>query len=177
MALLDPAISASIVEHLKLPIFFFRGPRLVYTNPAADGLTARLGRSHGIDLSLLLQDHLRRLEPGEDGGREAVVLLTAPTGEPFSVHVSTLEADGLSGPIRGSLVTVRELGIDRDAFTRRYGLSVREAEVLELVLRGYSNQDVAVTLGVTLATTKKHLTRIFDKVGVDSRAQLISRLV
>ena len=34
----------------------------------------------------------------------------------------------------------------------------------------------ATTLGITPATTKKHLSRIFEKVGVDSRAQLASKL-
>jgi DNA-binding CsgD family transcriptional regulator len=77
----------------------------------------------------------------------------------------------------GHLVTVRELGGDRETFARRYQLSARESEVVALVLRGYSNQDIATTLDFSLATAKKHLTHIFDKVGVDSRAQLISRLV
>jgi ATP/maltotriose-dependent transcriptional regulator MalT len=66
--------------------------------------------------------------------------------------------------------------VEREAFRQRYGLSEREGQVLELVLRGYSNRDVATTLRIAPATAKKHLTRIFDKLGVDSRAQLISRL-
>jgi len=48
--------------------------------------------------------------------------------------------------------------------------------VAELVLRGYGNSFIASTLGITPATTKRHLTRIFDKIGVDSRTQLVSRL-
>ena len=73
-------------------------------------------------------------------------------------------------------VSVRELGLEREAFARRYGLSPREAEVAELVLRGYSNPVIASTLGIAATTTKRHLTRIFDKIGVDSRTQLVSRL-
>ena len=45
------------------------------------------------------------------------------------------------------------------------------------MLRGYRNSHIASTLGITPATTKKHLSRIFEKVGVDSRAQLTSKLV
>jgi DNA-binding NarL/FixJ family response regulator len=48
--------------------------------------------------------------------------------------------------------------------------------VAELVLRGYPNPVIASTLGIASATTKRHLTRIFDKIGVDSRTQLVSRL-
>jgi len=174
---LEPALAATIVDHLKLAIFFFRGARLVYRNRAADSLAERLGKAHGIEVTVLLRDHLRRLEPGDEDAGEAVVLLFSPAGEPFSVHVVPVEGDGSAGPVRGSLVTIREMGTDREAFTRRYALSAREWQVVELVLRGYPNQEIASALGVTLATTKKHLTRIFDKVGVDSRAQLISRLV
>jgi len=175
---LDPAITGTIIDHLKLPIFFFHGSRLVYCNRAGDSLSARLRAAHDIELNVVLQDHLRRLGPAAvNGSHEAVVLLTSPDGEPFSVHVLAVEAEGSGGRVGGSLVTVRELGIDRHAFVKRYGLSNRESEVVQLVLRGYSNRDISSALGLQLATTKKHLTRIFDKVGVDSRAQLISRLV
>lgn len=177
VAALEPALAGEIIDRLRLAVFFFRGARLVYRNRAADKLAERLSRSHGIEVKVLLQDHLRRLEPGDEGAPEAVSLLFSPAGEPFSVHVLTVEGDGPSGSVRGSLVTLRETGTDREAFTRRYALSARQWQVVELVLRGYSNREVATALGVTLATTKKHLTRIFDKVGVDSRAQLMSRLV
>ena len=43
-------------------------------------------------------------------------------------------------------VSVRELGIEREAFARRYRLSRREAEVAELVLRGYGNPEIAELL-------------------------------
>jgi DNA-binding CsgD family transcriptional regulator len=73
-------------------------------------------------------------------------------------------------------VTVREIGSDITAFKERYHLSRREIQIAELVLRGYRNSLIATTLGITPATTKKHLSRIFEKVGVDSRAQLASKL-
>ncbi len=72
---------------------------------------------------------------------------------------------------------VREIGTDITAFKDRYRLSQREVQIIELVLHWLPrNRDIAATLGITPATTKKHLSRVFDKVGVDSRAQLASRL-
>jgi DNA-binding CsgD family transcriptional regulator len=73
-------------------------------------------------------------------------------------------------------VSVRELGMTMGAFTQRYRLSPREAQVVELVLLGYRNRDIAGTLGTSPATVKKHLTHVFDKVGVDTRTQLVSRI-
>ncbi|WP_266233082.1 helix-turn-helix transcriptional regulator [Paraburkholderia sp. CNPSo 3076] len=59
----------------------------------------------------------------------------------------------------------------------RYGLSKREAQVAELVCRGFSNGDVASSLHVSVATVKTHLLHIFDKAGVTSRTALVSRLL
>lgn len=53
------------------------------------------------------------------------------------------------------------------------GLSHREAEVAELVSKGLSNKEVANQLFVTEKTVKFHLTNIYKKMSVKSRAQLI----
>ncbi len=53
------------------------------------------------------------------------------------------------------------------------GLSKREAEVAELVSQGLSNKEVANKLFVTEKTVKFHLTNIYKKMNVKSRAQLI----
>lgn len=55
----------------------------------------------------------------------------------------------------------------------REGLSNREAEVAELVTQGLSNKEVANRLFVTEKTVKFHLTNIYKKMNVKSRAQLI----
>ncbi|MFN7905723.1 MAG: LuxR C-terminal-related transcriptional regulator [Pseudobdellovibrionaceae bacterium] len=60
----------------------------------------------------------------------------------------------------------------RDALIQK-GLSNREAEVAELVSKGLSNKEVANQLFVTEKTVKFHLTNIYKKMSVKSRAQLI----
>src|SRR4029077_2692220 len=60
----------------------------------------------------------------------------------------------------------------RDVLTQK-GLSNREAEVAELVTKGLSNKEVASQLFVTEKTVKFHLTNIYKKMNVKSRAQLI----
>lgn len=166
---------AAIVNGLRLAVFVFQRTKIVYRNDAADRLCARLRREYQADLVVMLRDHLSRnedLEPPSTPSA-AVTLLTDARGEPLYVHALPIGADG--GDTRIA-VYVRELGIEREAFARRYGLSPREAEVAELVLRGYANPVIASTLGIASTTTKRHLTRIFDKIGVDSRTQLVSRL-
>jgi len=57
-----------------------------------------------------------------------------------------------------------------------YGLTRREEEVINLVRQGDSNMAVAVALGIRVATVKAHLFNAYEKLGVSSRTELLSRL-
>jgi ATP/maltotriose-dependent transcriptional regulator MalT len=50
------------------------------------------------------------------------------------------------------------------------GLTGREAEVLQLVASGLSNKDIAAALHLSAKTVSRHLSNIFTKIGVSSRA-------
>ena len=46
-----------------------------------------------------------------------------------------------------------------------------EREVLELLVAGRSNPEIARTLFISESTAKVHVRHIFDKLGVNSRAE------
>jgi len=50
-------------------------------------------------------------------------------------------------------------------------LTDREVEVLKLIARGLSNQDIAETLVVSVATVYTHVSRVLDKLHLASRTQ------
>ncbi|AYF86428.1 helix-turn-helix transcriptional regulator [Pseudomonas sp. DY-1] len=54
-------------------------------------------------------------------------------------------------------------------------LSRRELEVLRLIVRGHSNQQIAESLFISLHTVKTHAQRINFKLGVERRTQAIAR--
>jgi DNA-binding NarL/FixJ family response regulator len=52
-------------------------------------------------------------------------------------------------------------------------LSKREEDVVRLVADGLSNKDVSVQLGLSEHTVRNYLFRVFDKIGVSSRVELV----
>jgi NarL family two-component system response regulator YdfI len=53
-------------------------------------------------------------------------------------------------------------------------LTERESEVLEAIAGGHTSRSAAEELGVSERTIKAHLTSVFDKFGVDTRAAAIA---
>ena len=54
--------------------------------------------------------------------------------------------------------------------------SERENEVIKLLLQGKSNKQMALALYITESTVESHLTKIYAKLGVSSRAEAIIKL-
>lgn len=50
-------------------------------------------------------------------------------------------------------------------------LTARELEILHLIAKGYSNQEIADELFITLKTVKTHVSNVLSKLGVDDRTQ------
>jgi DNA-binding CsgD family transcriptional regulator len=57
-----------------------------------------------------------------------------------------------------------------------YGLTKREGEITQLVLRGLSTAEVSEELHITPNTVRDHFKAIFDKVGVRSRRELVGQV-
>jgi len=56
------------------------------------------------------------------------------------------------------------------------GLTSAEKEVLALLLDGYDNASIATARGTSSRTTANQVASIFKKLGVASRAELVSRI-
>jgi len=67
--------------------------------------------------------------------------------------------------------------IDRSSHLLRRGfmpdpLTVREKQVLEMLVDGRSNKEIALPLGIEERTVKSHVAKLMRKVGVQNRIQL-----
>ena len=54
-------------------------------------------------------------------------------------------------------------------------LSQREMEILQMMSLGYRNKEIAEKAFISLSTVKTHINHIFQKLGVKTRVQAISR--
>jgi DNA-binding CsgD family transcriptional regulator len=62
-------------------------------------------------------------------------------------------------------------------FVGTYRITMREREVMELVLAGKSNREIAKALYISVATTKNHIHSIFEKARLSSRSELITLIL
>lgn len=104
-----------------------------------------------------LADAQRQVEPPK---------LTAELGArrlTFRLHQQTGDDDWL--------IVMREVSDAAiiESMSLAFKLTAREAEVLYWVVKGKINRDIADILGSSPATVKKHLERVFAKLGVETR--------
>ena len=59
----------------------------------------------------------------------------------------------------------------------RLGLSDRELEVCRLICAGRKVRAIGNALGIRESTVNTHVRRLYDKIGVHNRAELVMRLL
>jgi DNA-binding NarL/FixJ family response regulator len=167
------ADAASAREHLAE--LATTGARL----PAIAVLDVVLGRDQNGGLDVLAA--LRALSP-----TLPVVIVTAFADVARVKRALNLGASHLlEKPFRASeLVPVLEqlAGASTDPgerVTRMFtaaSLTTREAEIGRLALKGLSSPEIADVLTISEKTVRQHLSRVYDKLGVSSRGELVHLL-
>ena len=74
-----------------------------------------------------------------------------------------------------NLVNVLRQFVPRQVEAERkktFGLTPRELEIVAVIVAGYTNKEVAQKFSISEDTVKRHLTNIFDKLGVSNRLEL-----
>jgi DNA-binding CsgD family transcriptional regulator len=106
---------------------------------------------------------------------QAIAAAIAHRPPTLPVALTPLDGTGL-----GYVVVVRGKGHVADrlrAASARWKLTPRETEVLEHLAGGATNRTIADALRIVERTVEFHIASIFDKVGVESRAALVARLL
>ncbi len=105
-----------------------------------------------------------------DAGASGYLLKDAPPSEVFQAVRSTANGDTVLSPaVTATLV--------RRATSSEPAITDREASVLELLADGLGNKDIAKQLLVSEATIKSHLSHIYAKLNVDTRAGAVAKAI
>ena len=76
-------------------------------------------------------------------------------------------------PAFGQFFAELEAFLPRGTHATFAGLTAREGEILGRIAQGLDNAQIASQLGLSEKTVRNHITHIFDKLGVETRAQAI----
>jgi LuxR family maltose regulon positive regulatory protein len=133
----------------------------------------RLGDEEGA-----MADISRALELAEPGGYVRVFL---DQGEPMARLLYKVAQAGIHTGYCQQLLEAFSTGVPStytasdEAGGLVEPLSAREIEVLELIARGLTNQEIARELVLSLYTVKSHARNIYGKLGVKNRTEAVAR--
>lgn len=68
-------------------------------------------------------------------------------------------------------VSIRAMVLEYHQFLDEHPLTKRELEILQLIVKGNTNSEIAEELHLTIGTVKTHLRNIFNKLDVNDRTQ------
>jgi DNA-binding CsgD family transcriptional regulator len=156
---------------------------LVAITPAAEGWLAEVAEGDwpsSLELPDAVYAVAARLLALERGGHTPPDLmprirLRTASGRWLVLHASRLRATGAEGQIAVIFEEARTSEI-APLIVDAYGLTRREGEITQLVLRGLSTAEVSEELHITPNTVRDHFKSIFDKVGVRSRRELVGQV-
>ena len=109
---------------------------------------------HSADLALAIQSGASGALMKESSAEEMIAAIhtVAGGGQAFSPDIKvSLTAEQPTVPLTG-----------------------KQADIMQSVTRGLNNADIALQLGISRNSVKKHLTAIFKKLGVANRAEAIA---
>ncbi len=89
-----------------------------------------------------------------------------------------LSSEDLTAAIRDTAAGIRRLSPEIAASLSETGgktrLTPRQQEVLDSIMRGLSNENIATLLGMSKGRVKQHLNEVYEKLGAANRAEAIA---
>ena len=151
-------------------------------------LPAALEAVHTVDELLASRQHDREISPiwallararavadGVDN-RAARLRLRDHRGQWLVLHGSALTSRGQPDPSVAVVIEPAKSSEIAPIIIEAYSLTPREREVVGALASGDTTSEIAARLYLSPHTVRDHIKTVFDKVGVSSRAELVSKL-
>jgi DNA-binding NarL/FixJ family response regulator len=135
---------------------------------AAIGLLTRLPKPPKI-VVLTTYDTDADVIAALDAGAVGYLLKDSPPDDLVRAIVAAARGETVLAPQVAAVLVRRVSGVPV--------LTAREIEILNLLAAGRTNRELARELFISEATVKSHLTNIYGKLGVESRAGAVARAI
>ncbi|HET7716678.1 MAG TPA: helix-turn-helix transcriptional regulator [Bauldia sp.] len=189
----ENAALADTLDGLSTALFLVKGNgHIVHANTSGHEMLAAATAVSVVRGQLMSRDHAanRVLQEaiaaaadgdGAVGGRAAALILSSHDGQLHLAHLMPLTCGARreAGHAYGAAaaIFVRKVAVDiqstPEVIARHYRLTPSELRVLFGIVELGGVPEVAETLGISVATVKTHLNRVFAKTGVARQADLV----
>ncbi|WP_066635946.1 helix-turn-helix transcriptional regulator [Bordetella sp. H567] len=176
------------------------GPTTVPTGGSpADDLMRVPGAAPGVPVAVSEQEEIGYVTLGWPPHREEVLVM-APLPDDAAAEIGLLRPRASGGFSEPHIDCLRELHPVITAVIRRYWtglsgaaatppdsridaafdnfgkpvLSVREAEIIRMVLQGHSSESIGLHLGISVTTVKTHRKNAYAKLNISTQSELLS---
>lgn len=144
------------------------GSIIFATTRALRWLTEYFGNSHHTSLPAVLRDWLKGRSLELFNANDLGVPLKGLSFRRGSKRLTVESLSAMQSPDYRLVLSEADDGLDAKPL-EGLGITKREAEVLLWVSQGKRNAEIAVILDVKPKTITKHLERVFEKLGVETR--------
>ena len=185
---LDYAALADAIEAADLGIVLLtKSGFILFANGIAhelmahgDGLRASAGWFSLTDSALNGRLHALLRRDVSQASRQTLMIERGEGRQPLLARITPLDQSDRARPEDNAAAAVVIIDPERyaaaslEAFCQRYRLTAAESRILQQVIGGGGLVAAAARLGVSEATARTHMQRIFEKTGTSRQTQLLS---
>ncbi|MEB2494567.1 response regulator [Peribacillus frigoritolerans] len=147
--------------------------------PVMSGLdTLKIMNKQGITIPVIIlttynEDEL--MVTGIELGAKGFLLKDTSRENLFRTLESAIRGDTLLQPeFMEKLLKFKEKKSNNYTNTKTAPLTEKEILILQAVAKGFKSREIAFDMGIAERTVKAHLTNIYNKLGVNSRAEAVA---
>lgn len=147
--------------------------------PVMSGLdTLKIMNKQGITIPVIIlttynEDEL--MVTGIELGAKGFLLKDTSRENLFRTLEAAIRGETLLQPeFMEKLLKFKEKKSNNNTNTKNAPLTEKEILILQAVAKGFKSREIAFDMGIAERTVKAHLTNIYNKLGVNSRAEAVA---
>ena len=130
-------------------------------------------------VALTVREHDQDIVAWAEHGAMGIVTRQASFADLLHAILAAARGEcGCSPRVAAALLRrVAVVAAERRSVTPHAALTLREREIVELLIEGLSNKEIAARLLLGVSTVKNHVHNVLSKVGASTRSEAVARLV